>query len=215
MNVAVILAGGTGSRYGGELPKQYCLLQGREVISYAIDAAKSCQAVDCVLVVCDSTYRERISSEYGVDVCSGGSTRNHSVWNAIRWIEEHRKDCEKVIFLDSARPLVRPELLEKYLKQLDDDDCVITGQKIVDSLGSSENRYEDRDKYFLIQTPEACRFAKLKESFDPESERTAICQLMPPDSTLFVSYEMKHNMKITYQGDLERILPFLEARSEK
>lgn len=210
MNIAVVLAGGVGSRYGGDMPKQYCMLKGKEVISYAIEAAKKSKKTDKVLVVCDKSYQKRIAETYGTEVCDGGSTRNISVYNALAYIKERGYACKKVIFLDSARPLIRAELIDDYMDKLDEYDCVITGQKIVDSLGKTGMRYVNREEYYLIQTPEACNFSLLCSSFDKDSDRTAICQLMPENSSLYVSYAMKNNMKVTYMGDLELIGRFLE-----
>ena len=50
----------------------------------------------------------------------------------------------------------------------------------------------------------------LCSSFHKDSDRTAICQLMPENSSLYVSYAMKNNMKVTYMGDLELVGKFLE-----
>lgn len=210
MNIAVVLAGGVGNRYGGNIPKQYLKLKGKEVLWYAISAAKNSRTIDKVIVVCDKAYQERIASGYGVEVCDGGSTRNLSVFSALQYVVKCGYDCEKIIFLDSARPLIKSELIDDYIEKLDEFDCVITGQKIVDSLGKYGVRYVNREDYYLIQTPEACNFGLLVSSFDKDSDKTAICQLMPEDSTLYVSFKMKNNMKITYNGDLEYIEQFME-----
>ena len=194
-NIVVILAGGSGSRYGGDIPKQYLKINGKEVLSYSIEAAKCSRYTDIILVVCDKKYQRRIKDQYNVEVCDGGSTRNLSVYSALRYVEKCGYDCEKIIFLDSARPLIKSELIDDYMDKLDEFDCVITGQKIVDSLGKYGIRYVNREDYYLIQTPEACNFGRLISSFDKDSDKTAICQLMPEDSTLYVSFKMKNNMK--------------------
>ena len=210
MNIAVVLAGGVGNRYGGNIPKQYLKLKGKEVLWYAVNAAKQSELADRIIVVCDKAYQDRIANEYGVEVCDGGNTRNISVFNALQYIEKRGYECDKIIFLDSARPLIKSELIDDYLKKLDEYDCVITGQKIVDSLGKYGTRYVNREDYYLIQTPEACNFGLLRSSFDKDSDKTAICQLMPEGGSLYVSFKMKNNMKITYNGDLEYIEQFME-----
>ena len=210
MNIAVVLAGGGGSRYGGDMPKQYCMLNNKEVISFAIDEAKKSEKIDRIIVVCDGKYQDRIAKQYGVEVCDGGATRNMSVDNALQYIRKNKYDCKKIIFLDSARPLIKSSLINEYMDKLDEFDCVITGQKIVDSLGKYGSRYVNREDYYLIQTPEACKFDLLCSSFDRDSDKTAICQLMPDNSTLYVSFKMKNNMKITYMGDIDYIKQFME-----
>ena len=133
MNIAVILAGGKGNRYGGNIPKQYCSLDGKEVISFAIDEAKKCESIDRVLVVCDKVYADRLSKQYGVEVCDGGATRNLSVCSALEYIKSYYQ-CDKVVFLDSARPLIKARYIKECMQLLDKYDCVITTQKIVSSL---------------------------------------------------------------------------------
>lgn len=209
MNIAVVLAGGVGSRYGGNIPKQYCFIGGREVISFAIEEAQLCAIIDKVLVVCDKAYQNRISKQYGVEVCNGGDNRNLSVENALEYIKGKYK-CDKIIFLDSARPLIKAKYIYSCMQKLDDYDCVITTQKIVDSLGRYGELYVNRDDYYLIQTPEAFKFEEFCKYFDKNSSKTALCQFMPRADRIYQNFDMKQNFKITYQGDLEYIAQFLD-----
>ena len=149
-NIVVILAGGSGSRFGANIPKQYLKINGKEVLSYSIEAAKRSRYTDIVLVVCDKKYQRRIKDMYDVEVCDGGATRNLSVKKALDLIKE-KYNCEKIIVHDSARPLIKSENFDDYFMRLDEYDCVATTQKIVDSLGSYDNIYENRERFFLIQ----------------------------------------------------------------
>ncbi|MDE6275151.1 MAG: 2-C-methyl-D-erythritol 4-phosphate cytidylyltransferase [Clostridia bacterium] len=209
MNIAVVLAGGVGSRYGGNIPKQYCFIGNKEVISFSINEAKKCASIDKVLVVCDKAYQERISNQYKVEVCDGGESRNLSVDNALEYIKS-KYSCDKIIFLDSARPLIKAQYINSCMQKLDEYDCVITTQKIVDSLGRYGELYVNREDYYLIQTPEAFKFDIFCQNFDKNSENTALCQFMPKADKIYQNFGMKQNFKITYQGDLEYISQFLK-----
>ncbi len=208
MNIAVILAGGVGKRYGDDMPKQYLKMAGREVISFAIEEAKKCCYVDKVIVVCDKIYQQRISSNYSVEVCDGGETRNISVFNALEYIKANYK-CNKIIFLDSARPLIKADYITDCLQKLDNYDCIITAQHIVDSLGNYCDVNVNRDNYYLIQTPEAFKYDVLYKNFDKESSNTALCQFMPDINQVYQNFALKHNYKITYKGDIEYIMQFV------
>lgn len=203
-NIVVILAGGSGSRYGGDIPKQYLKINGKEVLSYSIEAAKCSRYTDIILVVCDKKYQRRIKDQYNVEVCDGGATRNLSVKNALDFIKG-KFNCEKIIVHDSARPLIKSGNFDDYFTKLDEYDCVITTQKIVDSLGSYDNIYENRERFFLIQAPEAMRFDIFSENFDGNSGMTALCQFMPRNSNIMLNFDIKHNIKVTYPGDLEYV----------
>ena len=210
MNIAVVLAGGVGSRYGGNVPKQYCFIGDREVISFAIDEAKKCANIDKVLVVCDKAYQDRISKQYDVEVCDGGANRNLSVESALQYIKSKYK-CNKIIFLDSARPLIKAQYIDDCIQKLNEYDCVITTQKIVDSLGRYGELYVNREDYYLIQTPEAFKFQVFCQYFDKSSDNTALCQFMPQAERIYQNFGLKQNFNITYQGDLEYIAQFLKS----
>lgn len=203
-NIVVILAGGSGSRFGANIPKQYLKINGKEVLSYSIEAAKRSRYTDIVLVVCDKKYQRRIKDMYDVEVCDGGATRNLSVKKALDLIKE-KYNCEKIIVHDSARPLIKSENFDDYFMRLDEYDCVATTQKIVDSLGSYDNIYENRERFFLIQAPEAMRFDLFFENFNGNSVMSALCQFMPKNSKTMLNFDIKHNIKVTYPGDLEYV----------
>lgn len=206
MNIGVVLAGGTGVRYGSDVPKQYLLLNNKEVLSYAINALKNSGAIDKIVVACDRAYQEGISKRYLVDVCDGGSNRNITVKNALDYIRENYSERDKVIFVDSARPLLSRENVKDCIGLLDEFDCVITGQKITDSLGSYNARYLNREDFYLVQTPEAFRFDVIYKCFDVnDTHYTAIYQHLDDSATLKVYFGQKNNMKITYKGDIEYI----------
>lgn len=210
MDIAVVLAGGVGSRYGGDTPKQYCTINGKEVISYAIREARKSSLTDKVIVVCDKIYQKRIRDCYKVEVCDGGRSRNQSVANALEYIVSRGYQCNKIIFLDSARPMIKASYIDSCMNKLDEYDCVITAQKIVDSLGRYGKISVDRENYYLIQTPEAFKFDVFCKNFDKNSTNTALCQFMPSADMIYQNFGMKQNFKITYQGDLEYIAQFLE-----
>ena len=134
LNIGVVLAGGTGNRYGATIPKQYLMLNGKEVLSYSINTLKRSGVIDCIIVVCDPMYQDRIKSEYNVEVCNGGDTRNKSVKSVLEYIKANHNNCENIIILESARPLCRSKDVLSCIEALDIYDSVITGQKIVDSL---------------------------------------------------------------------------------
>ncbi|MGN0761658.1 MAG: 2-C-methyl-D-erythritol 4-phosphate cytidylyltransferase [Christensenellales bacterium] len=206
MNIGVVLAGGTGVRYGSNVPKQYLLLNNKEVIAYAINALKNSKVIDKIVVACDKEYQESISSRYRVDVCCGGSNRNITVKNALDYIKSNYPICKKVIFVDSARPLLQGQNVKDCIELLDQFDSVITGQKITDSLGSYNQRRIDREEYYLVQTPEAFRFDVVCKNFDVNATHyTAIYQHLEDDASLKVYFGQKNNMKITYPGDIEYI----------
>lgn len=201
MNIGLVLAGGIGSRFRSVVPKQYQLLAGKEVISYAIDALKFCNQIDKVIVIASEEQMSRLHDFYGVEVVKGGETRNQSLYKGLTYIDKNY-DCRKLIILEAARPMVTSQIVSSYLDKLESCDAVITGKKITDSLGCFNKHYVNREDYYLIQAPEAFRFKLLFENFNPNSAITATNQQLPTSSSLHINFDFEDNFKITYHSDL-------------
>lgn len=203
MNIGIVLAGGKGSRFGSSVPKQYQTIKDREVIFYSISALRNSKNIDKIIIVSELEYIRKIRKEYtDVIVIEGGNSRNESIYNAIQYVHQNF-DCEKVIILDSARPMITATIVDDYIEKLNQYDLVITGQRIVDSLGCYMSHTANRDDYYLIQAPEAFDFKMLFESFDKDSRLTATNQQMPESSSLYINFDFVNNYKITYSQDLK------------
>lgn len=202
MNISLILSGGTGSRMGGDLPKQYQSLAGKEIISYTIDALKSSPLISEVVVVAASEYVERLADRYDVAAVISGDTRNASLRSGLEYIYTNFPMCDKVFINEAARPFITTKVVDQYLGLLEEYDAVITAQPITDSLGKKGEAVTDRSQYYLIQAPEAFRFKLLHEHFRAESPITATNQQLPPQSRIYRNFDFRNNLKITYPEDL-------------
>ena len=98
-SIGIILAGGIGSRFGADKPKQYCKIFDKEMIWYSIDAFRRAKSIDDFIVVVDANEMQsgRLAQEYGVTLVQGGNTRNESFKNALDYINITFPDCEKII----------------------------------------------------------------------------------------------------------------------
>jgi len=211
MNITIILSGGYGARFDSDTPKQYHKLYGHDVIAFPFTAAQQSQLCECIIVAAHEPYIRYLNNTYGAECCSGGETHNETVSNALRYVGGKYPKCQNILFADSVRPLVTSEIIDKYFEHLKDFDGVVTVQKITDSLGKYSEQFVDRKGYYLIQKPEAFRFAKLYEVFDANRDTTAITQQMPSDAKIEYSFSLRNNVKITYPEDLriaETLLSF-------
>ncbi|WP_312447548.1 IspD/TarI family cytidylyltransferase [Lacrimispora sp.] len=202
VNISLILSGGTGSRMGGNLPKQYQSLEDREIIAYTIDALKSSLLISKVVVVAAGEYVKELADRYDVDTTIGGDSRNASLRNGLEYIAANFPMCEKIFINEAARPFVTTKVVDEYLDLLDQYDAVITTQPITDSLGKEGEAVTDRSQYYLIQAPEAFQFNILYEHFRAESPITATSQQLPSQSRVYRNFEFRNNLKITYPEDL-------------
>lgn len=212
MNVGIILSGGTGTRFGSNLPKQYHTINNKEIISFVIDAFKQSKKTDKIIIVAAASYVKELENKYSLTTIEGGNTRNITVGNAISYIVKKYPETKKVIFADSVRPMISSDYIDRIFDLLDSYDGVITAPKITDSLYKSGCGIVNRDNYRLIQTPEAFKMSILV-NFDRESDATAIVKQFERYN-IFYFDEIENNIKVTYPEDLLIIKVLLGEKND-
>jgi 2-C-methyl-D-erythritol 4-phosphate cytidylyltransferase len=212
MNIAVIVSGGVGKRFGGgEVPKQYQTLLGKQVISYVIEAAKNASAIDKIIVAAHADYKDLIVNIYGLDYAESGAERNITIKNALEYIKT-RYDCKKVVVLDAVRPFVTSELINRYTELLNEYQLVGTAKHITDSLCSYDFHECDRSRYYLLSSPMAFEFTHLYKHLKADSPLTEVAQQLPEDTKKYLYFDFPNNFKITYPQDLPLAEMMLKAK---
>lgn len=204
-NIGIVLAGGIGRRFGGDKPKQYFLIHGKEMIAYSIELFRAAETIDDFVVVLNREEFEngRIAAQYGVRTVCGGETRNHSFKNALDYIAREFPDCEKIIENNAACPLTKPETIDRYIKLLDEYDYVQTTLKITDALGSYKDRTVDREDFFLIQAPDAYRFRLLRDNFNPNHPNGHPAVQLPEAAKGYNAFFDGRVFKVTHPDDIK------------
>lgn len=203
MNIGILLAGGSGRRFGGKTAKQFTLLGGRKIIEYSIQAFKSAALLDKFLIVSNEIYlRQNGIDMSDIEAVTSGNTRNQSLYQALKFVNENYPSCKNVFIHEAARPFISSDLIDRYLSILNEYHAVITAQHITDSLGKIGEHVVNRDQYYLIQAPEAFRFRILYDNFSALSSITATCQQLPEYAKIKKIFDFKVNLKITYPEDV-------------
>lgn len=216
-SIGIILAGGIGSRFGADKPKQYCKIFDKEMIWYSIDAFRHAKSIDDFIVVVDVNEMQsgRLAQEYGVTLVQGGNTRNESFKNALDYINKTFPDCEKIIENNAACPMITPELIDEFMDLLDEYDYVNTAYKITDALGSYKDRIANREDFYLIQAPDAYRFPLLYKHFDKDSELCHPAHQLPLTATEYRYFDYTDNYKVTYPDDIKIVEMMMTRRNAK
>lgn len=222
MNIALILAGGTGTRLEAEIPKQYMEIKGRPVIAYCFDVFSGNNDIDAVQVVAHEEWRSYICSNIPSEMgqkfkgfSCPGANRQLSIWNALNDIEKYAKRDDVVIVHDAARPCLSEELLTKGIRAIKDHDGVMPVLPMKDTVYYSNNGINvdsllERNCIFAGQAPEFFYFGKYLEAnrrLMPEqilhiNGSTEPAILAKLDIAMLPGDEK--NFKITTKEDLER-----------
>lgn len=175
MNIAIILSGGTGSRIGADIPKQYLEMNGKPVIKYCMDTIISCKEIDLVQVVADEQWMDLISDciEPGYkNKLSGysmpGDNRQLSIYNALCDLEGKVESSARILIHDAARPFVKKHTIIELLSALDESDGAIPVLPMKDTVYIAKDgkidSLLDRSTVKAGQAPEAFVFDKYIEA---------------------------------------------------
>src|SRR5258708_40084058 len=171
--IALIVAAGRGNRFGGDLPKQYALLDGQPVLRRTLAVFQAVQGIDQSRVVIGPGDKPRYEAAVaGLDLpppVEGGASRQHSVLNGLEALAGHPPDL--VAIHDAARPYVRPEDIVACLEALasPDIDGAVLGVPLADTLkradpGGAISETVPRAHLWRAQTPQVFRYAALLEA---------------------------------------------------
>ena len=166
---AIILAGGSGERFGREGGKQLVEIAGRPVMTWAAESFDAVGDVGLIVIVCPETRKEEYLKK-AIDpfpfvtpilVAPSGTTRQESAFSGLEYVPE---DYEFVVLHDGARPLVTPELIEHTIATVKgnfDCDGAIVAHPAIDTLKVVENGVvagtPDRNVFWNAQTPQVFR----------------------------------------------------------
>lgn len=202
MNIGIILAAGKSSRFGGSMYKQYLKLNGKEVVSYSLQAMRGCPSINkIILVVNEEEYLDRyIEKKYNVECVAGADSRNKSIKNVITYIATKYPEAKKILFHDAARPFVTSDTLQVFFEKLDEYEAVVSVAEITDALTDIKLKHVDRTEFCQVQTPEAFLMSILNE-FDENSQSNAIVSQFS-DKKIFKVQSDILNLKINYPQDL-------------
>ena len=220
----VILAGGQGTRMGNmDKPKQFLEIGGRPVIIHTIEKFIVNPSFEKIIILAPKQWLaytrdiiRRYIREYDrTAVIEGGNTRNETIMNSIRYIEEQGKLTDDTIIVthDSVRPFVTYRIIEeniRYAQQCGACDTVIpASDTIVESTGGEYiSSIPDRKTMYQGQTPQSFRAKKLREVYESlmteeKDVLTDACKIyvLKDEPVHLVEGEVS-NIKITYPHDL-------------
>lgn len=222
MNVAIILAGGVGTRVGANIPKQFIQVEGHPVLAYTIKKFQDSKDVDAIEIVCHKDYLKYVNSfkdKYGFSkinwIIEGGNDFQHSVINGIYNLKNKIKDDDIVIIHYGASPFVEEDIIEDCIKVAREKGNSTSATPCFLLTGSNDDgkqstKWIDRDKIMQLNAPQCFRYGYVYNLYEEGKRRNILEKIEPHTTTLM--YELgekiyfakgnQTNIKITTKEDL-------------
>lgn len=228
MNIALVLSGGTGTRLGANMPKQYIEVNRKPILLYCLETLCKSEHIDGIHIVAAKEWQEKILSwleKYGGEEYElqhkfrgfslPGENRQLSIFNGLTDIKEYAEQEDLVLIHDAARPLLSSAMIEECFAAIDGYDGVLPVLPMKDTVYLSKDGKQitsllNRSEVFAGQAPELFRlgaYYDANESLLPDkilqingSTEPAILDGLK----VAVIPGDEANFKITTQSDLER-----------
>lgn len=232
MNVAIIIAGGSGHRMGQDIPKQFITVNDKPVLMYTLESFQRHPQVDAIEVVCIDGWQSIVwayAKQFDIDklkwVVTGGETGQESIRNGVYNLEGQIKDDDIVIIHDGIRPLLEPFVLTDVISVAEKYGNAVTSMpyneqifKVNPEDETTTVEYIPRETLRRVATPQAYRFNLLAEKYHEAYEKEIGIYGSNYTNTMMVQLGVKlhfaagsdKNLKLTTKDDLELFKAYLK-----
>lgn len=234
MNIAIIIAGGSGSRMGQDIPKQFINVYDRPVLIYTLEGFQKHPQIDEIEVVCLDGWHDMLwayAKQFGIDklkwVVSGGNTGQESIRNGVYSLEGKARDEDIIIIHDGIRPLVDETVLTDVIIKAQEYGNAVTSlpyneQIFVMDDQISTVKYIPRETLRRVSTPQAYRFGKILWAYKKAySEKIGIygssytnTMMVELGERLYFAAGSDKNIKLTTKDDLEMFKAYLKSEKD-
>ena len=232
MNIAIIIAGGSGSRMGQDIPKQFLNVYDKPVIIYTLEGFQRHPMIDAIEVVCIDGWHDVLwayAHQFNIDklkwVVSGGNTGQESIRNGVFNLKGKAGDDDIIIIHDGIRPLVDDTVLTDVIQKAKLYGNGVTSLPYNEQIfvvskddETTTTQYIPRETLRRVSTPQAYKFAKLDwgyhEAFEKEigiyGSSYTNTMMVELGETLHFAAGSDKNIKLTTKDDLEMFKGYLK-----
>ena len=230
-NIAIIIAGGSGSRMGQDIPKQFINVYDKPIIIYTLESFQKHPMINAIEVVCLDGWHDVLRAyarQFNIDklkwIVSGGKSGQESIRNGVYNLEGKVKDDDIIIIHDGIRPLVDASVLTDVIQKAVQFGNGVTSLPYNEQIfvinqddNSTTTQYIPRETLRRVSTPQAYRFKILDTAYHEAFEKgigingssytnTMMVEL---GETLHFAAGSDKNIKLTTKDDLEMFKGYL------
>ncbi len=235
MNVAVILAGGTGVRVGGDIPKQFIKVMGKPILAYTMENFQNDDQISFIEVVCHKDWVDevkKICDDYGITklkwITVGGDTFQESTLNGVYNLREKLDPDDIVVISFGVSPFTTPDIINDSIRIAKEHGNAISSEDSAlctcikdDEYSTTQNLIRETIKGF--SNPWTFKFGELIEAYD-EAQKLGILDEIEPHTTsvylalgkrLWFSKSSGYNFKITLKEDIDKFEGLLLLKKKR
>lgn len=231
MTTAIIIAGGSGSRMGQDIPKQFINVYDKPVLIYTLEGFQKHPQIDAIEVVCIEGWHDVVwayAKQFGIDklkwIVLGGKTGQESIRNGVYNLEGKVSEDDIIIIHDGIRPLVDETVLTDVIVKARQYGNAVTSlpyneQIFVIDDEISTTKYIPRETLRRVSTPQAYQFGLLNEKYHEAYEKEVGIYGSSYTNTMMVELGVRlyfaagsdKNIKLTTKDDLEMFKAYLKS----
>lgn len=234
MNLAIIIAAGSGHRMNQDIPKQFINVYDKPVIIYTLEGFQHHPEIDEIIVVCLDGWQDVLkaySKQFNITklkfIVSGGNTGQESIRNGVYSLSDRCSEDDIIIIHDGIRPLVDESVLSDVIVKCKKYGNAVTSMpyneqifKIKDDISTEE--YIPRETLRRVSTPQAYKFGKLLWAYEEAFKNgvgiygSSYTNTMMVDlgQTLYFAAGSDKNIKLTTKDDLELFKALLKSEKD-
>lgn len=235
MNIAMILAGGTGARVGADIPKQFIKVMDKPILAYTLETFQNNSNIDAIEIVIHKDWVEECSElvkNYGISkvkwMVTGGDSFQDSVKNGVFYLNGKIGSEDIVVISFGVSPMTTNDIVndsievcKKYGNAIASEDIVLCTCIKDDEISTTQNIIRETLKGF--SNPWTFKFGELYEAYETASKRGMLEALEPHTTSLYFalgkrlyfSKSASSNIKITTKEDLDIFEGYLLLKQKR
>ena len=230
MNLALIIAGGSGQRMGQDIPKQFINVEDKPVIVYTLEAFQNHANIDAIAVVCIEGWEQVLwayAKQFNISklqyVINGGKNGQDSIRNGLFELEKHYESDSLVLIHDAIRPNVSAEIISDCIVKIKQYGCGIScipcTEAIMETMdGIISTGSYPREKLRRTQTPQGFILKDIcqlhRDALEAGiTDSVASCTLMAEmGKQIYFSAGSEKNIKLTTTDDIDIFKALLQSK---
>lgn len=232
MNIAIVIAGGVGSRMGQDLPKQFINVYDKPVLLYTLEGFQKHPEIDAIELVCIDGWHDIVwaySKQFNITklkwIVSGGTTGQESIRNGVYGLEGIANSDDNIIIHDGIRPLIDATVLSDVIDKCNKYGNGVTSMPYNEQIfvideddKTTTNKYIPRETLRRVSTPQAYKFDLLDSKYHEAYQKGIGIHGSHYTNTMMVELGVKlhfaagsdKNIKLTTKVDLEIFKAYLK-----